>query len=157
MGLTIKEIEEEVVRRIVALDSSRYHYSELPAEAVQGWHESREPLTAIESTQGCQHLAFSASVEDAPAADDDSGNPLLGWQTIDCSLVVVFLYKLPATEQTPAARLATEAARDIARALMSSWPEVTVTLRQRYKPGPVDTNGFMPVEMRFTVQTDEPF
>ena len=152
--ITIKELEEEAVRRIEALDSSAFHFSELTG--TQGWREAREPLTAVESTAGNSHLAFSASVEDAPVGDDDSGNPSGLWLTSTATLVVVFLYKLPATERVAAMRLATEAARSIVGALLAPWPEVSVTCRNRYRPGKPDADGFLPVECRFSVEIDEP-
>lgn len=153
VGLTLAEIEEEAARRIVALDSSRFHF-DLPGE--QGWRESREPLTAVESTVGNSHLSFSCSVEDAPVLEESDSGDQLAYITVQATLVVAFLYKLPATDRLAAMRLATEAARTIVAALLAPWPEVNVWLRQRYRPGPVRDDGFMPVELRFMVQTDEP-
>lgn len=154
--LTLKEVEEEAARRIEAIDADAFSFVEL--SGVKGFREAREPLTAVENTEGNSHLSFSVSCEDAPVQRDDGGNPVAGgqWLSVEASLVVVFLYKLPATERGRAARLATEAARRIVGALLAPWPEVAVTCTNRYRPGRPDSAGFLPIECRFTVVVDEP-
>lgn len=152
--LTIKELEEEAARRIEALDATPFTYAEL--QGPQGFRESREPLTAVDSTKGNSHLSFSVSVEDAPVPGDDSGGPGALRLTITATLVVVFLFKLPATNRLSASRLSTEAARRIVGALSAPWPEVAIFCTNRYRPGKPDESGFLPVECRFAVTFDEP-
>ncbi len=151
--LTLAELEEEAARRISAIDAAPFVSEHL--SGTQGFTESREPLTAVETTTGNSHLSFSVSVEDAPVPSDDSGGPGARSLTVSATLVVVFLYKLPATQRLAAQRLASEAARRIVGALSAPWPEVAIVCTNRYRPGRPDA-GFLPVECRFVVELDEP-
>lgn len=144
----IEYIEIEAARRVADLVATDHDQGNLVAT----WRESKEPLTAVSSSNATSHLSFTASVENAVFADDGSG-AAGRTLTVSCDLIVAFTYRIPAVGGVAATRKASRAAMQIVGAMLKSWPEAVVNPRTAYRPGPI-VGEFMQVETRFAVQID---
>jgi hypothetical protein len=123
MSTTFRAVEESLVARIAAMDSSAYT---LGRRARAKWHESRTPLTVISDPSSLGHLAFNVWIQNAPNDEEARG---MVWDAgsvdndvrISARVRVAFAFKLRAASQTKDARIATDAAADVVRAVMAEW------------------------------------
>ena len=139
----IHEIEAEAARRVAALDGSAFGGT---------WTESPEALTADVGSALQSHLSFSATVEDAPVVAQDFQS---GTVTVNAELRVIFLHRIRPGARRDDARLASQAAREVARAISGeTWDSVDARVTRLYRPGAAVDAGFLPVEVRFQVLFD---
>ena len=130
MSTTLRLVEESLVARLAALDASAYT---LGRRARAKWHESRTPLTVISDPSSLGHLAFNVWIQNAPNDDESRG---MVWDAgsvdndarLTCRVRVAFAFKLRATTQTKDARIATDAAVDVVRAVMAEWDAETAAV-----------------------------
>jgi hypothetical protein len=114
---TYREIEEEIVRRISALDGARHAQGDRGAR----WHESEIPLSVIGDPSSLGHLAFSAWIQSAPDTRLERSNEEDGYAYIGARLMVAFAFRLRPKRQTADARLATDAALEVTRTVLAPW------------------------------------
>ena len=127
MSTTFRAVEESLVARIAALDSFAYT---LGRRARAKWHESRTPLTVISDPSSLGHLAYNVWIQNAPNDEEARG---MVWDAgsvdndvrLSARVRVAFAFKLRAASQTKDARIATDAAADVVRAVMAEWDAET--------------------------------
>jgi hypothetical protein len=149
------DIERECVQKILDLDGSAYRY---PKGAPARWHESNVALTVTGDASEFAPLAFNVWTETGRNSGDESGYLSDGYLWAVLNLVVAFVFRLRPAHQVADARLTSDAAIDILRALMGEWPAggpcVQVDVPPRgawYQPSMTQDGEWMVVVMQFTV------
>lgn len=149
MAYTVAQLEAAYATVIEAVDASAHD------QLGQGesWHESTEPLTATEDGAPLSHLAFSVVVESGDVyADGEAG--FSGEVTVNADLRVVFTYRIRAGAKLTDQRSASDAARDIVKAILNASTVNAVPAPENvYEPGPV-VDGFMDVQTRYRIIFD---
>ncbi len=122
MPLTVRQVEEEMVRRIEALNPAgtasidTYKQAQAPAR----WSQVRQAGTTPISSGERAHLAFDCFVESSPVYQGNRGTPG-EFQMVRSRANVMFTYHLRASQAVDDRRLALDAAHDIVRA-MNDYP-----------------------------------
>lgn len=114
---TIRELEEELAERLELLDASPFDQNRDGTRPAR-WREATVPLSVLEDAGPLEHLLFNVWVERSQNSEerrDQAGQ----FVKLESSVVVAFLYNLRPSDQLKDARLASDAAHAIARALMS--------------------------------------
>lgn len=143
---TVKDIEEEAVAIITALDASAFEQG----MGSDKWHETTIPFSLLDDSHGLAHLLFEVAITDAPNTDDarstERNNPVGDVdfdvdQTayIDALMSVAFTYNLRSGTQKADVRKASDAAQQLMRALMGPWDyaangTLQVLLENPYRP-----------------------
>lgn len=123
MTLSVAQVEEEVARRITALDATDYNQGGVSA----AWTQGERFGLREDGTSGLAHLLFHVFVESSPNDYSDEG------QSYRCArlrsrLTVAFTYRLQVSAQIADSRLARDAAADVVRAINADWPEADAIL-----------------------------
>lgn len=132
MGMSVRQLEEEVVRRIEALNPAG---TDSIGAYVQGTSQARwTPIRREGATPTAPaeivHLSFTVFVESSPRVDGSRGRPG-DWETVRSRLNVLFLYYLREQDAVADRRLAYDAANDLVRAI-NAFPH------DQYQPELVD-------------------
>lgn len=144
---TIAEVEAAAADKIAALDATAHR---LASGGVVTWREADIPLTASDGSALESHLLFSVTIEDGPA----TGATGAGSVQVAGEMLVAFLYKVPAGGRLAATRKASDAARDVVRALLAPWSDgPAVDVINAYTPLAL-SGDFLRVEVRFSCVFD---
>jgi hypothetical protein len=129
---TLKEMEQALVRRILALDGSPYtHLHGIDAD----WHEATVALSVVDEAASLSHLAFNVWTESARNTGGERGAIRNGYLWVDADVRVAFVFQLRGPEQVEDARTASDAAIDILRVLMTDWPAEEPCVNVDIPPG----------------------
>ena len=112
-----KQTVDEAIERILRLDASAYGTTGNPAK----WRRSTDPLTVLQDASSRGHLNFSVWLQSAPNGEMDRDAESGGIAMIFAAMKVAFTYRLRPTKREEDAVMATEAALDVIKVLMTSW------------------------------------
>jgi hypothetical protein len=129
---TPADVERLFVQRILDLDASAYRYPRAPPPR---WNESNVALTVTENASEFAHLAFNVWTERGLNSGDESGDLTDGYLWVDARLVVAFIFRLRPKSQVEDARLTSDAAIDVLRALLAEWPADQPCIQVQVPPG----------------------
>lgn len=126
-SISIAELERELVRRILALDGSAYDQGARKGE----WREASVPLSVVQEPQSIGHLTFNVFAEAARNATLERDVAPGGFVKLATDVAVLFAYHVrPASDGTQLEdqRAASDAARDVARAVLALPQNLFVSL-----------------------------
>jgi hypothetical protein len=120
-SVTIAELERDLVARVEALDGSAYTQGTGAGARVGEWRESRIPLSALGEAQSIGHLAFNVFCENARNGTLERDRAPDGAIKVVSDVAVLFGFHIRPTRdrQIPDQRAASDAAIDLARALLA--------------------------------------
>jgi hypothetical protein len=115
--VTFEDVEVELVRRITALDATAY----TQGNRVATWHEALVPLSVLSEAQSIGHMAFNVFVESGRNSTDARDRAPDGAIKLISDIAVLFAFHIRGapTEQIPDQRRASNAAIDLARAVLA--------------------------------------
>ena len=114
---TVRELEEELAERIAALDASPFDQNKDGLRPA-AWREASIPLSVVDDASPLEHLLFNVFVERSQNSEEHRDAPN-GFAKVESTVLVLFVYNLRASDQLEDARLASDAAHAVVRALMA--------------------------------------
>lgn len=149
-GTSLAEIETELARRIVAIPVAGKVYEQEPGR--DAFRETSDALSpSVDPSSG--HLSFAILTEDAPYLPDrqEAG----GSFRVSATVSVLLLYVYRATSYGADRRAATEAARDVAGAVLADYTDANIQCVQAFRPEQL-SNERLRIRITFEIPTDIP-
>lgn len=123
-SISIAELEVELVARIAALDGGPF----TQGKRIGKWREASIPLSVVAEAQSIGHLTFNVFAEEARNSTLERDVAPGGFVKLATDVAVLFAYHITPARQIPDQRLASDAARDVARAVLALPQNLFVSL-----------------------------
>lgn len=141
--MSLYDVETELARRIAAITTTGRPYQQADTDA---FRESSAPLSPTREGATRSHLAFAVLTEDAPTEPDRQE---AGWEVaVVATVSVLLLYRYRATSYGEDRRAATEAARDVAGAVLAEYDAAGIRIVQAFRPEQID-NEWLRIRITF--------